>query len=305
MTLPPLPMTVVGGYLGAGKTTLINRLLAEPHGRKLLVMVNDFGAINVDADLLASKDEDTIALTNGCVCCTMGADLFMAIGDVLDRRPRPDHLVIEASGIGYPAKISNLALAEPDLAYAGTIVLIDGDNFIDLHRDKLVGAQISEQAAQADILAVSKRDAGGPLRRTLSRISAAPAVDLNAVGAVSALFFDAEPGLPRDAGHADDPGYASAHFAGRVGMTRDEFVQFLRQRPAAIFRVKGGFRDREGASWTVQAVGSKVALTPARDILQTSIVCIAPGAGADAPDIAKWWLGGLGGRFVASDHAHA
>ena len=78
-----LPLTVIGGYLGAGKTTLINRVLAGDHGLRLMVMVNDFGAINIDAELLASATEDRMELTNGCVCCTMGADLFLAIGDVL------------------------------------------------------------------------------------------------------------------------------------------------------------------------------------------------------------------------------
>ena len=70
MSLPRLPLTVVGGYLGAGKTTLINRLLREDHGQRVLVMVNDFGAINIDADLLVSADGDTMTLTNGCVCCS-------------------------------------------------------------------------------------------------------------------------------------------------------------------------------------------------------------------------------------------
>ena len=92
-----IPLTVIGGYLGAGKTTLINQILRDPQGKRYLVMVNDFGAINVDAALLVSADEDTIQLSNGCVCCTMGADLFLAIGDVLDGDMRPDHIVIEAA----------------------------------------------------------------------------------------------------------------------------------------------------------------------------------------------------------------
>ena len=72
-----IPLTVIGGYLGVGKTTLINQILRDPQGKRYLVMVNDFGAINVDASLLVSADEDTIQLSNGCVCCTMGADLCL------------------------------------------------------------------------------------------------------------------------------------------------------------------------------------------------------------------------------------
>jgi len=93
-----IPLSVIGGYLGAGKTTLINTLLAQNHGVRLAVLVNDFGAINIDAALLHSASEDTISLTNGCVCCTMSGDLFFTIGDLLDRSPRPDHILIEASG---------------------------------------------------------------------------------------------------------------------------------------------------------------------------------------------------------------
>ena len=110
MSLPRLPLTVLGGYLGAGKTTLLNRLLSEDHGQRILVMVNDFGAINIDASLIAAASSDTLTLSNGCVCCTMGADLFMAMGDALDRRPRPDHLVIEASGVADPAKIADIRI---------------------------------------------------------------------------------------------------------------------------------------------------------------------------------------------------
>ena len=114
---------------GAGKTTLINQILREPQGKRFLVMVNDFGAINVDASLLVSADEDTIQLSNGCVCCTMGANLFLAIGDLLDGDMRPDHIVIEASGIADPAKIANVAVAEPDLVYQGIITVVDGEYF--------------------------------------------------------------------------------------------------------------------------------------------------------------------------------
>ena len=140
-----LPLTVIAGYLGAGKTTLINRLLAEPHGARLMVLVNDFGAINIDAELLESADEDTLTLSNGCVCCTIGGDLFMAIGDALDRVPRPDHLVIEASGVAQPAKIANAALAERELLYSGIVTVVDALNYPALARDSLVGEQVKTQ----------------------------------------------------------------------------------------------------------------------------------------------------------------
>ena len=140
-----LPLTVIGGYLGAGKTTLINRVLAGDHGLRLMVMVNDFGAINIDAQLLASATDDRMELTNGCVCCTMGADLFLAIGDVLDRPEHPDHLLIEASGIADPAKIAQVAKAEPDLTYGGIVTVVDGLNIAALLADTQIAPQIETQ----------------------------------------------------------------------------------------------------------------------------------------------------------------
>ena len=123
-----LPVTIISGYLGAGKTTLINRLLAEDHGLKLAVIVNDFGAVNIDDALIQDTDGGKIALTNGCVCCTMGDDLAAGAAQVLNRPEHPDHLVIEASGISDPVAIANSVLNENGLSYGGIVTLVDAEN---------------------------------------------------------------------------------------------------------------------------------------------------------------------------------
>ncbi len=169
-----IPLTVIGGYLGAGKTTLINQILSDPQGKRYLVMVNDFGAINVDASLLVTADEDTIQLSNGCVCCTMGAYLFLAIGDVLDGDVRPDHIVIEASGVADPAKIANVAVAEPDLVYQGIITVVDGANILDQLIDRFVGDQVRDQIRVADLIYVSKTELSEQLFMKLATITKAP-----------------------------------------------------------------------------------------------------------------------------------
>ncbi|NBR90236.1 MAG: GTP-binding protein, partial [Rhodobacteraceae bacterium] len=178
MTLPRLPLTVLGGYLGAGKTTLLNRLLAEDHGQRIMVMVNDFGAINIDASLITAADGDTLTLSNGCVCCTMGSDLFMAMGDALDRRPRPDHLVIEASGVADPAKIADAARTEPEMSYGGIAVVVDAENWPALADDPLIGAQLQDQVRVADMLLISKAENGIPavLAQRLKSLSPAPQI---------------------------------------------------------------------------------------------------------------------------------
>ena len=102
------PLTVVGGFLGAGKTTLLNHLLRQTKQR-LAVLVNDFGAINIDAELVASHNGNTISLANGCICCSIGDNLVEALVDLTRQRSLPDHIIIEASGVADPARIAELA----------------------------------------------------------------------------------------------------------------------------------------------------------------------------------------------------
>jgi len=101
-----LPLTVIGGFLGAGKTTLLNRWLRNAGGQRLAVLVNDFGALNIDAELIAANTGETIALSNGCVCCQIGDDLSGALIRVLESAERFDAVVIEASGVSDPASRS-------------------------------------------------------------------------------------------------------------------------------------------------------------------------------------------------------
>lgn len=101
-----LPFTVIGGYLGAGKTTLVNNLLTQTNGLRAAVLVNDFGVVNIDAALIAEHAGDTISLTNGCMCCSMADGLYMAVGQILKHAERLDLIIIEASGVAEPGKIA-------------------------------------------------------------------------------------------------------------------------------------------------------------------------------------------------------
>jgi G3E family GTPase len=92
-----VPVTILTGFLGAGKTTLLNRLLAGEHGLRVAVLVNDFGSLNIDADLVVGVDErEVVSLANGCVCCTVRDDLVEAVARVLERPEEPQHVVLEA-----------------------------------------------------------------------------------------------------------------------------------------------------------------------------------------------------------------
>ena len=101
-----VPFTVLTGFLGAGKTTLLNRILNGHHGLRVAVLVNDFGPVNIDADLVVGVESDVISLANGCICCSIRGDLIEAVTRVLDRPEKPEYVLLEASGVAEPAGIA-------------------------------------------------------------------------------------------------------------------------------------------------------------------------------------------------------
>lgn len=153
----PIPMTVIGGFLGAGKTTFLNRLLAATTAR-YAVLVNDFGEINIDAGLIERHDGATMSLTNGCVCCSIGAGFLETLGRLLDSGERFDRFVIEASGVGDPWRIAEIALLEPGLKLDGVIVLADATRIGSLVHDRRVGETVRNQFAKCDVVLLSKHD---------------------------------------------------------------------------------------------------------------------------------------------------
>ena len=101
----PVPILLVTGFLGAGKTTVVNHLLANAEGRRIAAIVNDFGAINIDAELIAGASDGVVSLANGCICCSLEGDLLRTLSTLLRRDPKPEYIVIETSGVADPADI--------------------------------------------------------------------------------------------------------------------------------------------------------------------------------------------------------
>lgn len=158
MVRSDIPITVIGGYLGAGKTTLLNRLLREPDGRRLGVIVNDFGSIGIDAELLAAaSDTGVVNLPNGCVCCSLGNDLMESLGSLRDVEFPPDQIVIEASGIADPSAAAAWGTSV-GFSPGGVIVLAAADSIARQVNDRYVSAEVRRQLAGADLIISTKLD---------------------------------------------------------------------------------------------------------------------------------------------------
>ncbi len=151
-----VPVTVIGGYLGAGKTTLLNHILRTSNER-IVVLVNDFGSISIDAALISSADEDTITLANGCICCSLVDGLGVALNGVRAMHPRPARLVIEASGVADPASIAAYT-HDGGLRLDGVVTVIDAETIRARTKDRYVGDTVLRQITGADILLVTKID---------------------------------------------------------------------------------------------------------------------------------------------------
>jgi len=153
-----LPLTILGGYLGAGKTTLINRLLSGDHDKRLTILVNDFGAINIDADLIAEHAGDTISLANGCACCQLQDDALKQLQELAAMPNPPDHVLVEASGAGEPARLAYLGYGIKGLHLAGVYVAVAADTLAVRRKDKFTGKLVARQIAQADFCLITKTD---------------------------------------------------------------------------------------------------------------------------------------------------
>jgi G3E family GTPase len=168
-----IPVTVLTGYLGAGKTTLLNRILSEPHGKKYAVIVNEFGEIGIDNDLIVGADEEVFEMNNGCICCTVRGDLIRIIDGLMRRKGKFDAIIVETTGLADPAPVAQTFFVDENVGNKtklDAVVTVADAKWL---RDRLKDApEAKNQIAFADVILINKTDlvSDAELREVEARI---------------------------------------------------------------------------------------------------------------------------------------
>jgi len=303
MSHVPVPILLVAGFLGAGKTTVVNHILARAEGRRIAAVVNDFGAINIDAELIAGTRDGVVSLTNGCICCSLEGDLLRTLANILRRDPRPDYIVIETSGVAAPADIVR-NLMDPviwrEAPLETVLCVLDATTPVGKLDDTLLRSQLRA----ADVVALSKTDlveatGGAGIRDAVKAIRpTAVVVDAPHGQVPAALLFPEAPvhaPAPRDSRRKRP---TSDRFE-TLSWTSDRLVSLARLQAAIgrlapkLARAKGLFEavEQPGQQFVFQLAGGRATLalagTPAPGLPRARIVFIAEIGALSSADVSR------------------
>jgi G3E family GTPase len=283
----PLPVTLVGGFLGAGKTTLINHLLSEDHGIRMAVVVNDFGEINVDASLIVSVEDDVHTLSNGCICCSMRQGVLDQMFRLAERVDRPEHVVVEASGIADPAGLQDSLLELQRMGvirFDGWVTVVDAEAFAPGVDE--VGRLQARQVRAADLVVVNKSDLASSSNAEARVRTVHP--DARLVKTTHArvpldVLLGASARASRRPPPADEmvphPGFGSFSWRWTDPLPFRPLFDALKSLPPSVLRAKGwlNLAERPGQRVVTHLVGRRLYAQPEgawRDEPQSTLVFI-------------------------------
>jgi len=269
-----IPFTVIGGYLGSGKTTLLNALLRQPHGLRLAVLVNDFGSINIDAELIENQDGETVSLTNGCICCSINDNIGETLRQMSERPIPPDQVIVEASGVAYPDKIARYGTM-PGFTLQGIIVMVDAETIRAKSKDKYVGHTVTHQLKDADLLILNKTDLVSDgqkqeVRAWLSDVAPKPRIIETQYGAVPyELLLGIESKVEfkesiEEHPHQHEMEFTSWSYESDVPFQRESLDDVVATLPESVVRAKGVIylQEEPERRFILQVMGKRWNLTP-------------------------------------------
>ncbi|TFV35348.1 GTP-binding protein [Bradyrhizobium frederickii] len=270
----PVPILLVTGFLGAGKTTVVNHLLAHAEGRRIAAVVNDFGAINIDAELIAGASDGVVSLANGCICCSLEGDLLRTLSTLLRRDPKPDYIVIETSGVADPADIVR-NLMDPVILREALLETVLCVMDAGTPPAALDDALQRSQLRVADIVALSKLDladeGAGMRMRAAIRAQRVPAMVVDAPhGAIpSALLFPTHvdrapaPRTPGPKRPAEDR-FETLSWTSEHPLSLPRLQQAIARLAPKLARAKGLFEtvEQPGRQMVFQFAGGRATLAP-------------------------------------------
>ena len=247
-----IPLTVICGYLGSGKTTLINNILQSTK-KPIGVLVNDFGELNIDEQLILNQDDLTIALTNGCVCCNLNDDLGASLEFMLDQDI--DAVLLESSGVALPVKMSNYGSTWPGYNLNQTITVVEGRTIKDLLSDKFVSKTVEAQITQSDLIYLNRFSTEDV--ELISKLNSEYLVD-DEKEILYESIFDIKNLLLKSKGLPYEDHNQLKSDVLQINHPIDEktILKFIRENPG-IERLKGWISDSDKNTWLVQKTRSE------------------------------------------------